>query len=71
MKVVCFKFAFIAILGGLIGGCSTYTEQVVSQSFKPAEMPVILAKSTTTEWGDFSARAKRPFSHRSACAPDW
>jgi len=53
MKVVGFKFAFIAILGGLIGGCSTYTEQVVSQSFKPAEMPVILAKSTTTNGAIF------------------
>ena len=53
MKVVCFKFAFIAILGGLIGGCSTYTEQVVSQSFKPAEMPVILATSTTTNGAIF------------------
>ena len=53
MKVVGFKFAFIAILGGLIGGCSTYTEQVVSQSFKPAEMPVILATSTTTNGAIF------------------
>ena len=39
MKVVGFKLAFLAILGGLIGGCSTYTEQVVSQSFQPAEAP--------------------------------
>ena len=45
MKIICFKLASLAILGGLIGGCSTYTEQVVSQSFQPAEVPVILAKS--------------------------
>lgn len=46
MKIIFFKLASLAILGGLIGGCSTYTEQVVSQSFQPAEAPVILAKST-------------------------
>jgi flagellar L-ring protein precursor FlgH len=46
MKIIGFKLVSLAILGGLIGGCSTYTEQVVSQSFQPAEAPVILAKST-------------------------
>ena len=46
MKIVSLKFVSVAILGALIGGCSTYTEQVVSQSFQPAEAPVILAKST-------------------------
>ena len=46
MKINGSKLVFLAILGGLIGGCSTYTEQVVSQSFQPAEAPVILAKST-------------------------
>ena len=46
MKIIGFKLASLAILGGLIGGCSTYTEQVVSQSFQPAEAPVILAKSS-------------------------
>ena len=46
MKIVSLKFVSVAILGVLIGGCSTYTEQVVSQSFQPAEAPVILAKST-------------------------
>jgi flagellar L-ring protein precursor FlgH len=46
MKIIGFKLVSLVILGGLIGGCSTYTEQVVSQSFQPAEAPVILAKST-------------------------
>jgi len=46
MKIVSLKFVSVAILGALIGGCSTYTEQVVSQSFQPVEAPVILAKST-------------------------
>ena len=46
MKIIGFKLASLAILGGLIGGCSTYTEQVVSQSFQPADAPVILANST-------------------------
>ena len=46
MKIVSLKFVSVAILGALIGGCSTYTEQVVSQSFQPAEAPVTLAKST-------------------------
>jgi flagellar L-ring protein FlgH len=45
MKFVSFKLVSLAILSGLISGCSTYTEQVVSQSFQPAEAPVILAKS--------------------------
>ena len=46
MKIILFKLASLAILGGAIGGCSTYTEQIVSQSFQPAEAPVILAKPT-------------------------
>lgn len=46
MKIIVFKFISIAALVGLVTGCSTYTEQVVSQSFQPAEAPVILAKST-------------------------
>ena len=46
MKTISFKLVSLAILGGLVAGCSTYTEQVVSQSFQPAEAPVILAKST-------------------------
>ena len=46
MKIIGSKLVPLAILGGLIGGCSAYTEQVVSQSFQPAEAPVILAKST-------------------------
>jgi flagellar L-ring protein FlgH len=46
MKIVSLKFVSFSILGVLIGGCSTYTEQVVSQSFQPAEAPVTLAKST-------------------------
>ena len=46
MKTVGFKLVSLVILSGVIGGCSTYTEQVVSQSFQPAEAPVILAKST-------------------------
>ena len=45
MKIIVFKFISIAALFGLVTGCSTYTEQVVSQSFQPAEAPVILAKS--------------------------
>ena len=47
MKIIGFKLVSLAILGGFIGGCSTYTEQVVSQSFQPAEAPVILAKAST------------------------
>ena len=46
MKNIVFKFISVAALVGLVTGCSTYTEQVVSQSFQPAEAPVILAKST-------------------------
>ena len=46
MKIIGFKLVSLVILGGLIGGCSTYTEQVVSQSFQPAEASVILAKSS-------------------------
>ena len=46
MKIIGSKFASLVILFGLVTGCSTYTEQVVSQSFQPAEAPVILAKST-------------------------
>jgi flagellar L-ring protein precursor FlgH len=46
MKIIVFKFISVAALVGLVTGCSTYTEQVVSQSFQPAEAPVILAKST-------------------------
>ena len=53
MKIVSLKFAFFSILGVLIGGCSTYTEQVVSQSFQPAEAPVILAKSINTNGAIF------------------
>jgi flagellar L-ring protein precursor FlgH len=45
MKIIGFQLVSLAILVGLISGCSTYTEKVVSQSFKPAEAPVILAKS--------------------------
>ena len=45
MKIILFKFISVAALVGLVTGCSTYTEQVVSQSFQPAETPVILAKS--------------------------
>ena len=46
MKIIGSKFVSLALLGGLVSGCSTYTEQVVSQSFQPTEAPVILAKST-------------------------
>ena len=46
MKTVGFKLVSLVILSGVIGGCSAYTEQVVSQSFQPAEAPVILAKPT-------------------------
>ena len=46
MKIIGSKFASLVILFGLVTGCSTYTEQVVSQSFQPAETPVILAKPT-------------------------
>ena len=46
MKIIFFKFISVAALVGLVTGCSTYTEQVVSQSFQPAEAPVTLAKST-------------------------
>ena len=46
MKNIVFKFISVAALFGLVTGCSTYTEQVVSQSFQPAEAPVILAKPT-------------------------
>lgn len=45
MKIILFKFMSVAALVGSVTGCSTYTEQVVSQSFQPAETPVILAKS--------------------------
>ena len=45
MKIILFKFISVAALIGSVTGCSTYTEQVVSQSFQPAETPVILAKS--------------------------
>ena len=47
MKIIGSKLALVAILSGLIAGCSTYTEQVVSKSFQPAEAPVIFAKSTS------------------------
>jgi flagellar L-ring protein precursor FlgH len=53
MKIVGFKLVSLAILGGMIGGCSTYTEQVVSQSFQPAEAPVILARSTAANGAIF------------------
>ena len=53
MKIVSLKFVSFSILGVLIGGCSTYTEQVVSQSFQPAEAPVILAKSINTNGAIF------------------
>ena len=46
MKTVSFKLVPLAIIVGIISGCSAYTEQVVSQSFLPAEEPVILVKST-------------------------
>ena len=46
MKIIGSKFVSLAILGGLVSGCSTYTEQIVSQSFQPTEAPVNLAKST-------------------------
>jgi flagellar L-ring protein precursor FlgH len=46
MKIILFKFISVAALVGSVTGCSTYTEQVVSQSFQPAEAPVIFAKST-------------------------
>jgi flagellar L-ring protein precursor FlgH len=46
MKIIVFKFISVTALVGLVAGCSTYTEQVVSQSFQPAEAPVILAKPT-------------------------
>jgi len=46
MKIIVFKFISVTALVGLVTGCSTYTEQVVSQSFQPAETPVILAKPT-------------------------
>jgi flagellar L-ring protein FlgH len=46
MKTVGFKLLSLAIIVGIISGCSTYTEQSVSQSFLPAEEPVILANST-------------------------
>ena len=46
MKIINSKLLSLVILVGLVTGCSTYTEQVVSQSFQPAEAPVILAKST-------------------------
>ena len=45
MKIILSKFISFAALVGSVTGCSTYTEQVVSQSFQPAETPVILAKS--------------------------
>ena len=45
MKIILFKFISVAALVGSVTGCSTYTEQVVSESFQPAETPVILAKS--------------------------
>ena len=45
MKIILFKFISVAALVGSVTGCSTYTEQVVSQSFQPAETPVTLAKS--------------------------
>ena len=53
MKNASFKLMCLVIFGGVVSGCSTYTEQVVSQSFKPAEMPVILATSTTTNGAIF------------------
>ena len=53
MKIVSLKFVSFSILGVLIGGCSTYTEQVVSQSFQPAEAQVTLAKSTSTNGAIF------------------
>ena len=46
MKTVGFKLVSLVILSGVIGGCSAYTEQVVSQSFQPAEAPAILANPT-------------------------
>ena len=46
MKIVHLKYVLHAVFAAAMAGCSTYTEQVVSQSFQPAEAPVILAKST-------------------------
>ncbi|MDA8723342.1 flagellar basal body L-ring protein FlgH [Alphaproteobacteria bacterium] len=62
MKIIGFKLASLAILGGLIGGCSTYTEKVVSQSFQPAEAPVILAKSTNMNGAIFQPRRSGLFA---------
>lgn len=45
MRIFGFKLLSLAILGGLISGCSTYTENVVSQSFQPPETPQVLAKN--------------------------
>ena len=53
MKIICFKLVSLATLSGLICSCSTYTEQVVSQSFQPAEVPVILVKSTNMKGAIF------------------
>ena len=46
MKIVHLKYVLSAVFAAAMAGCSTYTEQVASQSFQPAEAPVILAKST-------------------------
>ena len=46
MKIAHLKYVLPVVFAGTMAGCSTYTEQVVSQSFQPTEAPVILAKST-------------------------
>ena len=53
MKFVGFKFLSLVTLGVIIGGCSSYTEETVSQTFQPAEAPSVLAKATNTSGAIF------------------
>ena len=45
MKTAYLKYGALALLAGMVSGCSTYTEQVVSQSFQPAEAPVVVSQA--------------------------
>jgi flagellar L-ring protein FlgH len=45
MKIVHLKYLLLAVFAGTMAGCSTYTEQLVGQSFQPAETPVVFSKA--------------------------
>jgi flagellar L-ring protein precursor FlgH len=45
MKTAYLKCGALALFAVMVSGCSTYTEQVVSQSFQPAEAPVVVSQA--------------------------